>query len=75
MSERVRLRMAATFASEAALSAIEQLTAIAGTVSILRSCRLERDARTAAKHFAMSPGAYIPGGKLVVGQDVSQERV
>ncbi len=76
--ERVRMRLAATFASETALSAIGQLTAIAGTVSILRSFRLERyerDARAAAKHAAMSPAAYIPGGKFVLGLDVSQDRI
>jgi len=71
---RVRFRLACTFASEAALWAIGQVTQMAGAVAILRSCpleRYERDARAAAKHIAMSPAAYITGGKLVLGQDRS----
>jgi alkylation response protein AidB-like acyl-CoA dehydrogenase len=74
---RVRLRMACTFASEGALSAIGQLTEIAGAISIFRTCpleRYERDARAAAKHIAMSPTAYVTGGKLVMGQDLSGMR-
>lgn len=70
---RVRFRLACTFASEAALWAIGRLTEIAGAVSIFRSCpleRCERDARAAAKHIAMSPSAYINGGKLVLEQDL-----
>ncbi len=27
-----------------------------------------------AKHIAMSPASYITGGKLVLGQDLSQAR-
>ena len=72
---RVRLRLANTFASEGALWAIGQLTEIAGAVAIFRSCpleRYERDARAAAKHVAMSPAAYITGGKLLLGQDLSR---
>lgn len=71
---RVRLRMACTFASEGSLWAIGLLTEIAGAISIFRSCpleRYERDARAAAKHIAMSPTAYVTGGKLVLGQDLS----
>lgn len=78
VSERTHLRLAATFASETALSTIGQLTEIAGAVSIMQSCpleRYERDARAAAKHLAMSPAAYITGGQLVLGQDMSSARV
>jgi alkylation response protein AidB-like acyl-CoA dehydrogenase len=74
---RVRLRLACTFASEAALWAIGRLTEIAGAGAIFRSCpleRYERDARAAAKHIAMSPAAYITGGKLMLGQDLAQAR-
>jgi len=74
---RVRFRLACTFTSEGAFWAIGQLTEIAGAVAIFRSCpleRYERDARAAAKHIAMSPAAYIAGGKLVLGQDLSQTR-
>lgn len=74
---RVRLRMACTFASEGSLWAIGLLTEIAGAISIFRSCpleRYERDARAAAKHIAMSPTAYVTGGKLVLGQDLSMMR-
>lgn len=74
---RVRLRMACTFASEGSLWAIGLLTEIAGAISIFRSCpleRYERDARAAAKHIAMSPTAYVTGGKLVLGQDLSTMR-
>jgi alkylation response protein AidB-like acyl-CoA dehydrogenase len=74
---RIRLRMACTFASEGALWAIGQLTEIAGAVSIFRTCpleRYERDARAAAKHIAMSPTAYVTGGKLVLGQDLAGMR-
>lgn len=65
MPAHVRFRVGCTFASEIALAAIGQLTEIAGAVSILQSCpleRYERDAQAAAKHTAMSPAAYIPGG-------------
>ena len=71
---RVRYRLACTFASETALWAIGKMTEIAGAVTIFRSCpleRYERDARAAAKHIAMSPAAYITGGKLVLEQDLS----
>ena len=71
---RVRFRLACTFASDAALWAIGRLTELAGAVAIFRSCpleRYERDARAAAKHIAMSPAAYITGGKLILGQEVS----
>lgn len=72
---RVRLRVACTFASEGTLWAIGLLTEMAGAIAIFQSCpleRYERDARAAAKHIAMSPAAYIAGGKLVLGQDVSR---
>lgn len=75
---RVRLRLACTFASEGSLRAIGSLTEIAGAISIFRSCpleRYERDARAAAKHIAMSPTAYVAGGKLLLGQDLSGTRV
>jgi len=71
---RVRFRLACTFASESALWAIGLLTQMAGAIAIARTCpleRYERDARAAAKHVAMSPAAYITGGKLVLGQDLS----
>lgn len=74
---RVRFRLACTFASETSLWAIGRLTEIAGAVAIFRSCpleRYERDARAAAKHVAMSPAAYITGGKLILEQDLSQAR-
>ena len=74
---RARFGLACTFASDGALWAIGLLTEIAGAVAIFRSCpleRYERDARAAAKHLAMSPAAYITGGKLILGQDLSQAR-
>ena len=74
---RVRLRLACSFASEGSLWAIGLLTEIAGAISIFRSCpleRYERDARAAAKHIAMSPAAYVAGGKLLLGQDLSGTR-
>lgn len=74
---RVRFRLACTLASETALWAIGRLTEIAGAVAIFQSCpleRYERDARAAAKHIAMSPASYITGGKLLLGQDLSQAR-
>lgn len=74
---RVRFRLACTLASETALWAVGRLTEIAGAVAIFRSCpleRYERDVRAAAKHIAMSPAAYVTGGKLVLGQDLSQAR-
>lgn len=67
-------RMACTFASQSALWAIDLLTEMAGAIAIRQSCpleRRERDARTAAKHVAMSPAAYIVGGKLRLGYDPS----
>ena len=74
---RVRLRLASTLASETAMWTIGRLTEMAGAVAIFRSCpleRYERDARAAAKHIAMSPAAYVTGGKLILGQDLSQAR-
>lgn len=74
---RVTFRLACTFASESALWAIDRVTEIAGAISILQSCpleRYERDARAAAKHLAMSSAAYITAGKLMLGQDLSQMR-
>lgn len=68
-------RMACTFASQSALWAIDLLTEMAGAIAIRRSCpleRRERDARAAAKHVAMSPAAYIVGGKLRLGNDPSR---
>ena len=71
---RVAFLLACTSASQAALSAIGVLTEMAGAISISHSCpleRFERDARAAAKHIAMSPTAYITGGKRLLGQDLS----
>ncbi len=71
---RVDFRLACTFASQSALWAINLVTEMAGAVAILRSSpleRRERDARAAAKHVAMSPAAYITGGKLRLGCDLS----
>ena len=73
-TSRVDFRLACTFASQSALWAIDAVTEMAGTVAILRSSTLERrerDARAAAKHVAMSPAAYITGGKLRLGRDLS----
>ena len=70
----VDFRLACTFASQSALWAINLVTEMAGAVAILRSSpleRRERDARAAAKHVAMSPAAYITGGKLRLGCDLS----
>lgn len=74
VSARVDYRLACTLASQTALWAIGALTEMAGAVAIARSCpleRRERDARAAAKHIAMSPNAYITGGKLRLGRDLS----
>ena len=73
-ASRVDFRLACTFASQSALWAINLVTEMAGAVAILRSSpleRRERDARAAAKHIAMSPAAYITGGKLRLGCDLS----
>jgi len=73
-ARRVDLRLACTFASQSALWAIDVVTEMAGTTAIQRSSTLERrerDARAAAKHVAMSPAAYITGGKLRLGLDLS----
>ena len=70
---RVDFRLACTFASQSALWAINLVTEMVGAVSIMRSSpleRRERDARAAAKHIAMSPAAYITGGKLRLGLDL-----
>jgi alkylation response protein AidB-like acyl-CoA dehydrogenase len=74
---RVQFRLACSFAGEGALWAIGLLTEMAGAVAIFQSCpleRFERDARAAAKHLAMSPALYVTGGKLVLGQDLSNAR-
>ncbi len=76
-ASRVDFRLACTFASQSALWAIDLVTEMAGAVAILRSSpleRRERDARAAAKHVAMSPAAYITGGKLRLGRDLSDVR-
>ena len=70
---RVDFRLACTFASQSALWAINLVTEMAGATAIMRSSpleRRERDARAAAKHVAMSPAAYITGGKLRLGLDL-----
>jgi alkylation response protein AidB-like acyl-CoA dehydrogenase len=70
---RVEFRLACTSASQAALADVGALTEMAGAISISESCpleRFERDARAAAKHVAMSPAAYIDGGKRLLGQDL-----
>jgi indole-3-acetate monooxygenase len=74
VAPRVDYRLACTFASQSALWAIGLLTEMAGAVAISRSCpleRRERDARAAAKHIAMSPAAYITGGKRRLGRDLT----
>lgn len=73
-ASRVDFRLACTFASQSALWAIDLVTEMAGAIAIVRSSpleRRERDARAAAKHVAMSPAAYITGGKLRLGCDLS----
>ena len=73
-ASRVDFRLACTFASQSALWAIDVVTEMAGSVAIRQSSPLERrdrDARAAAKHIAMSPAAYITGGKLRLGRDLS----
>ena len=73
-ASRVDFRLACTFASQSALWAIDLVTEMAGAAAILRSSpleRRERDARAAAKHVAMSPAAYVTGGKLRLGCDLS----
>ena len=70
----MNLRLACTYAGQSALWAIGLLTEVAGAIAISRSCpleRYERDARAAAKHIAMSPAAYINGGKRLLGHDLS----
>ena len=71
---RANLRLACTYAGQSAMWAIGLLTEMAGAISISRLCpleRYERDARAAAKHIAMSPTAYINGGKRLLGHDLS----
>ena len=73
-ASRIDFRLACTFASQSALWAINLVTEMAGAVAIMQSSpleRRERDARAAAKHVAMSPAAYINGGKLRLGCDMS----
>ena len=73
-ASRVDYRLACTFASQSALWAIDLVTEMAGAIAIQQSSpleRRERDARAAAKHIAMSPSAYITGGKLRLGCDMS----
>jgi indole-3-acetate monooxygenase len=73
-ARRVDFRLACTFASQSALWAVDVVTEMAGTQAIMRSSTLERrerDARAAAKHIAMSPAAYVTGGKLRLGRDLS----
>jgi indole-3-acetate monooxygenase len=73
-ASRVDYRLACTFASQSALWAIDLVTEVAGAAAIMRSSpleRRERDARAAAKHIAMTPAAYITGGKHRLGCDLS----
>lgn len=73
-ASRVDFRLACTFASQSALWAINLITEMAGAIAIMKSSpleRRERDARAAAKHVAMSPAAYVTGGKLRLGCDLS----
>ena len=71
---QIAFRMACTYASQSALAAIDQVTQMAGTVAISRACtleRFERDARAAAKHIAMSPDAYVTGGRHLLGHGLA----
>lgn len=71
---QIAFRMACTYASQSALAAIDQVTQMAGTVAISRACtleRFERDARAAAKHIAMSPDAYVTGGRHLLGHELA----
>ena len=73
-ASRVDFRLACIFASESALWVIGLVTEMAGVTAIMGSSpleRRERDARAAAKHVAMSPAAYITGGKHRLGCDLS----
>ena len=73
-ASRIDFRLACTFASQSALWAIDLITEMTGAAAIMRSSpleRRERDARAAAKHVAMSPAAYITGGKQRLGLDLS----
>lgn len=73
-ASRVDFRFACTFASQSGLWAIGLVTVMAGVAAIMGSSlleRRERDARAAAKHVAMSPAAYITGGKHRLGCDLS----
>lgn len=70
---RVEFKLACTFASQSVLWAINLVTEMAGSISIMRSSpleRRERDARAAAKHIAMTPDEYIRGGRLRLGLDL-----
>ena len=72
-ASRVDFRLACTFASQAALWAIDWSQKMAGTSPSggRRRSKGARDARAAAKHVAMSPAVYITGGKLRLGRDLS----
>src|SRR5207237_9582186 len=63
---RAIFRMAGTGAAETAVSIVDMLAASAGAVSIFETCELERavrDARAAARHFAISPNHSDPCGR------------
>ena len=74
---RAVLRMAATYAAEAAVNIVDMLANSAGSASIFETCRLERavrDARAAARHVAFGPNNYVVGGRLALGLDPGTAR-
>lgn len=72
VAARLGFRLACTHAADSARTALDNVTAILGSVSIFENTiveRCQRDVLAAAKYIAMSPNAYIMGGHSVRGLD------
>jgi hypothetical protein len=77
LKTRPMFRMAATYATETAVSIVDTLAASAGSASIFETCKLERmarDVRAAARHVALSPNNYVIGGRVGLGLDPGSSR-
>ena len=77
LKTRPMFRMAATYATETAVSIVDILAASAGSASIFETCKLERmarDVRAAARHVALSPNNYVIGGRVGLGLDPGSSR-
>ena len=77
LQARAGVRLAATFAGEVCLEAIERVYNAAGGSAIFESGRLDRclrDARVAVQHIGLTTGTYELVGKVLFGLEPGTPR-